>query len=73
MNFPIRLNDKLAGLYGVVSSGQIAPSKQALESFVEMCGQVDAQLKKLKNIMDTDIKNFNKMINDKQLPVIGVK
>ena len=73
LNFPIRLNDKLAGLYGVVSSGQIAPSKQALESFVEMGGQVDAQLKKLKNIMDTDIKNFNKMINDKQLPVIGVK
>ena len=73
LNFPIRLNDKLGGLYGVVSSGQIAPSKQARESFVEMGRQVDGQLKKLKNIMDTDVKNFNKMINDKQLPVIGVK
>ena len=73
LNFPIRLNDKLAGLYGVASSGQNPPSKQARQTFAELGGQSDIQLAKLKKIMDSDLKAFNKMINDKQLPVIGVK
>lgn len=73
LNFPIRLNDKLAGLYGVASSGQNPPSKQAREVFADLGAQSDVQLTKLKKIMDTDLKAFNKMINDKQLPVIGVK
>ena len=73
LNFPIRLNDKIAGLYGVAASGQNPPSKQSREAFAELGGQADVQLAKLKNIMDTDLKSLNKMINDKQLPVIGVK
>ena len=73
LNFPIRLNDKIAGLYGVAASGQNPPSKQSREAFAELGEQADVQLAKLKNIMDTDLKSLNKMINDKQLPVIGVK
>jgi len=73
LNFPIRINDKLAGLYGVAASGQNPPSKQALETFADLGGQADVQLAKLKNILEKDLKGFNKMINDKQLPVISVK
>jgi len=73
LNFPIRLNDKIAGLYGVASSGQNAPSKQVREAFADLSGQSNAQLVKLQKIMDTDIKQLNKMINDKQVPVIGIK
>jgi photosystem II stability/assembly factor-like uncharacterized protein len=73
LNFPIRLNDKLAGLYGVASSGQTAPSKQAIETLADLGGQVDVQTAKLKKIMDIDLKAYNKMINDKQVPVIGIK
>lgn len=73
LNFPIRLNDKLAGLYGVVASGQTAPSKQAREVYADLAGQCDVQLAKLKTILNTDLKALNKLINEKQLPVIGVK
>jgi len=73
LNFPIRLNDKLAGLYGVASSGQNAPSKQAIETLADLGGQADAQLAKLKKILDQDLKVYNKMINEKQVPVIGIK
>lgn len=73
LNFPIRLNDKIAGLYGVASSGQNAPSKQVREAFAELGGQANMQLIKLQKIMDTDLKQLNKMINDKQIPVIGIK
>jgi len=33
------LNDKLAGLYGVASSGQNAPSKQAIETLADLGGK----------------------------------
>jgi len=36
-------------------------------------GQADAQLAKLKKILDQDLKVYNKMINEKQVPVIGIK
>ena len=73
LNFPIRLNDKLAGLYGVASSGQNTPSTQVREAFADLGGQADVQLSKLKMIMENDVKQLNKMINEKQIPVIGIK
>ncbi len=73
LNFPIRLNDKIAGLYGVAASGQNPPSKQVRDVFAELSVESDVQLAKLKKIMDTDLKAFNKLINEKQIPVIGVK
>jgi hypothetical protein len=73
LNFPIRLNDKLAGLYGVAASGQNPPSKQARETLADLGGQADVQLTKLKKIMDNEVVAFNQLINKKQLPIIGVK
>lgn len=73
LNFPIRLNDKIAGLYGVASSGQNAPSKQVREVFADLSAQANLQLTKLKQVLDTDVKQLNKLINDKQIPVIGIR
>jgi hypothetical protein len=73
LNFPIRINDKLAGLYGVAASGQNAPSKQAREAYADLAGQADVQIDKLKKVITTDVATLNKMINEKQLPVIGIK
>ncbi len=73
LNFPIRLNDKIAGLYDVAASGYHPPSKPIKESFADLSSQADVQLNKLKKIMTEDVVKLNKLINDKQLPVIGLK
>ncbi len=73
LNFPIRLDDKISGLYDFASSGNSAPAKQVKEAFAELGGQADVQLNKLKKIMDEDLVKFNAMIREKALPVIGVK
>ena len=73
LNYPIRLNDKIAGLFNVVASGQTAPSKQAVEAFADLKGQADVALTNLKGIMDKDLKALNQMIHEKMVPVIGVK
>jgi len=73
LNYPIRLNDKIAGLFNVVASGQTAPSKQAVEAFADLKGQADTALTSLKGMMDKDLKALNQMIHEKMVPVISIK
>lgn len=73
LNYPIRLNDKLAGVFDVANSGNIAPSKQVTEVYNDLASQIDVQLKKLDAIKEKDIHGFNELIRQKALPVIGVK
>jgi photosystem II stability/assembly factor-like uncharacterized protein len=73
LNFPIRLNDKLAGLYGVGASGENAPSKQLNDAFADLGAQSDEQLSRLKKIMTADIPAFNQLVLAQQIPVIGIQ
>ena len=73
LNFPIRLNDKLAGLFDVAASGNFAPSKQVRDVYNELALQIDAVLGRLKEIREKDIAGFNEMIRKNALPVIGVR
>src|SRR5262249_26073289 len=36
LNYPIRLNDKLGGIFGVAASGNMAPSKQVKEAYADI-------------------------------------
>ena len=73
LNYPIRLNDKLAGVFDVANSGNFPPSKQAQEVYNDLASQIDVQLKKLEAIKSQQIPAFNDLIRQKALPVIGVK
>jgi methyl-accepting chemotaxis protein len=73
LNFPIRLDDKISGLYDFASSGNSAPARQVREAYAELSSQADAQLNKLKKIMEEDLLKFNQLIREKALPVIGLK
>jgi hypothetical protein len=73
LNYPIRLNDKLAGVFDVANSGNFAPSKQVTEVYNDLTSQIDAQVKKLDAIKEKDVPAFNDLIRQKALPVIGLK
>jgi hypothetical protein len=73
LNFPIRLDDKLGGVYDMVSSGNMAPSKQAKDVYAELAAQVDAEMTKLKGVLDSGLKAFNKMVREKELPTVVLK
>ena len=70
LNYPIRLNDKLSGVFDVANSGNNAPSKQARDVYTDLASQIDVQLNKLKSIKEKDIPAFNALIREKALPVI---
>ncbi|HEY1022369.1 MAG TPA: hypothetical protein VGE06_08640, partial [Flavisolibacter sp.] len=70
LNFPIRLNDKLSGVFDVANSGNFAPSKQAKEVYAELASQIDAEVTKFNSIKTNEIPAFNALVREKALPVI---
>ena len=73
LNFPIRLNNKLAALMGVVSRSETPPNDQSIEVYNDLVRQIDAQLAKLSGIMKTDVPAFNQLVKDQNIPAIVVK
>lgn len=72
LNYPIRLNDKLSGLFDAANSGNMAPPRQTRDVYTELEKQCDKQLKRLKDIRENEIAELNRMIREKALPVIGL-
>ncbi|MEO8074174.1 MAG: glycosyl hydrolase, partial [Acidobacteriota bacterium] len=73
LNFPIKLNNKLASLNASVGSSDDAPTAQAYTVYNDLSARIDAQLAKLAKIKSEDIAEFNKQFAAKNLPVIVTK
>ena len=73
LNFPIRLNNKLAALLGVAGSGEWAPTEQAETVRVELTAQIDTQLATLKGLIENDLPAFNQLVKEKSVDAIILK
>jgi photosystem II stability/assembly factor-like uncharacterized protein len=73
LNYPIRLNNKLAALGGVVGSAEAAPTAQSYAVFDEVVTAIDAELQKLSQIIRTDVPAFNQLVRDQNIPAVVVK
>jgi photosystem II stability/assembly factor-like uncharacterized protein len=72
LNFPIRLNNHLVALGGVVSSADSAPTKQSYEVFDMLSKAVDEQLGKWKAIVSTDVASYNNLVKQQDVPALMV-
>lgn len=72
LNFPIRLNDKLAGVADSASLGANPPTAQQVAVRDELVKQIDAQLATLDAIWKTDLPAFNKLVRDSNVPAVNV-
>ncbi len=72
LNFPIRLNNQLVALGGVVGSADGAPTQQSYEVFEMLSKQVDEQLAKWKAIVATDVVNYNATVKKVDVPAVMV-
>ncbi|MGV3766891.1 MAG: WD40/YVTN/BNR-like repeat-containing protein [Chitinophagaceae bacterium] len=73
LNYPIRLNDKISGVFDAASSGNMAPSKQARDVFHELKAAADIELQKLKSIMEQEVAALNKLARMQEVPFIHIK
>jgi photosystem II stability/assembly factor-like uncharacterized protein len=72
LNFPIRLNNQLVALGGVVSSADSAPTEQSYEVFDMLSKAVDEQLAKWKAIVSTDVASYNNLVKQQDVPALMV-
>ncbi|MEP6925154.1 MAG: glycosyl hydrolase [Pyrinomonadaceae bacterium] len=70
LNFPIKLNNKLAALNAAVDGGDYAPTQQSYDVYNNLTAKIDAQLTILAKIKTEDIAAFNKAFAERNLPVI---
>src|SRR5260370_32370932 len=73
LNFPIRLNNKLAALAGVVSRAETPPTDQSYAVYDELAARIDAQLQKLGQVMKTDVPPFNQLLPTPNIPPVASK
>src|SRR5437868_434373 len=73
LNYPIRLNNKLAALEGVVEGAEATPTAQSYAVYDELGMQIDVQLQRLSQIMKTDVPAFNQLVRDQNIPAVVVK
>jgi photosystem II stability/assembly factor-like uncharacterized protein len=70
LNFPVRLNNHLVALSGVVSSADTAPTTQSYEVFDMLNKVVDEQLAKWKEIVATDVSAYNNLVKQQEIPLL---
>ena len=70
LNFPIRLNNRLSSLVGVVSTGDFRPTEQAIAVRDTLIAEIDDQLSELSSILGDGIDEFNSKVNAAEVPAI---
>ena len=70
LNFPIRLNNKLAHLNSLTRIGNYAPTNQAIEFKNEIVKEIDVELKKLYALFENDVKELNKKVKESSINLI---
>ncbi|MGD2152718.1 MAG: glycosyl hydrolase, partial [Gemmatimonadales bacterium] len=73
LNYPIRLNNKIAALTGVVSSADAKPTRQSYDVFEDLSGQLQVQLDRLDDIIATDVPAFNAVMAEHAVPAVIVR
>jgi len=70
LNFPSKLNSKLAALPSVVRSADSVPTKQSYEVYEKLSCEIDQQLKILKEVEGKDLVAFNELLSETSVPGI---
>jgi photosystem II stability/assembly factor-like uncharacterized protein len=71
LNFPIKLNNKLAALKGAIERANGRPTAQSFEVFEYLNQQLDGELERFRVILATDLVEFNRLLRSKGLePVV---
>lgn len=70
LNYPIKLNNKVAAIQGVVESADSAPTSQSVEVFQVLAGQVDQQLTTLDTTVKVELPRVNQMLQRQRLAPI---
>ncbi|WP_457619028.1 WD40/YVTN/BNR-like repeat-containing protein [Lutibacter sp.] len=72
LNFPIRLNNKLAHLNSLSAIGDFKPTDQSIEFKNEIVKLIDAELAKIYTVFQNDVKKLNKKVKQSDINLINL-
>ncbi len=70
LNFPIKLNNKLAALMFVVESGESRPTDQSREVFDHLSGLLQTELIRMNTIIEQDLQRLNELLREASMEPI---
>ena len=73
LNYPIKLNNKIAALMGVVEGGEFAPTDQAVAMFDRLSGMLQVQLDQMEQVVATDLDRLNELLQGAGLEAVEVE
>ena len=73
LNFPIKDNNKLAALTGVVMSANARPTDQSYDVYELLADRIDRQLRLLDDVLRTDIPDFNALVREHDVPAVSIE
>jgi photosystem II stability/assembly factor-like uncharacterized protein len=73
LNYPIRLNNRLAALASVVASADARPTDQSYAVFEELSRLLQAQLDRLREMVEADVPAFNALVRERDVPVLSLR
>jgi photosystem II stability/assembly factor-like uncharacterized protein len=70
LNFPIKINNKIAALLGHVEEAEMPPTQQTYEVFNHLSQQLSAETAKLNRILEQDLAQVNEQLRSRRLTPI---
>jgi hypothetical protein len=72
LNYPIRLDNKIAALVGVVSSVDARPTAQSYDVLEDLVAQAQVHYKILNKVLTNDLYKFNNMVSEAAVPAVMI-
>lgn len=72
LNYPIKLNNKLAALASVAGAAEARPTAQSYQVYEDLATRANAQLRALDGLLKKDLEAFNRLVREKNLPAVAV-
>jgi photosystem II stability/assembly factor-like uncharacterized protein len=73
LNFPVKLNDKLANLMGLNVGHDFPPTTQSILVRDELFGQADAELDKWRAVKERDLPEINRLVRALEVDVLRLR
>ena len=73
LNFPIKLNNKLAYILGTVANSEAQPTAQSYMVYEDLATQVNGKLREMNGLLTTGVAAFNQTIRDSNSPAVLLK
>jgi len=73
LNFPIKINNKLAALLNGVSRGDFPPTEQSRDVFDRLDGLLQEEMTRLQLIIDQDLARLNELLREEGLDEITIR